>query len=111
MAIPLETTLISVQRSTVGVDVDPSDAPPAALTPVASGVRAVINTPSASVVLSSGDRVVYTAGFSCDPCDVIADDTVTESDGTQWMCLWARPQVGLGLDHVEGQLRLVTGAS
>lgn len=112
MAIPLETTRIMVQRSTVGMDVDPSDAPSdAALTTVVSGVRAVIGATSASAVLTSGDRVVYSASFSSDICDVIADDLVTESDGTQWVCLWARPQVGLGLDHTNGQLRLVTGAS
>jgi hypothetical protein len=108
--IPLATSTITVQRvaSTVGQDgYDPDQPGPST---VASGVRAVVTPPSASVALSGGDRVVYTGQLTCDPVDLRADDTVTDStSGLTWMVLWAQPVNAVGLTFVRAQLRLVQG--
>ena len=106
--IPLATTTITVSR-VEATDVDPYDAAQPSPTTIASGVRAVVGTPSASVALSSGDKVVYAASLRCDPVDVQPGDTVTDSTGTAWTVLWAREVNAVGLDFMEGQLRLVQG--
>lgn len=113
MAIPLALTTLTIQRVTPvpGDDsvVDGYDTEPAATT-VASGIRAVIGQPSASVVLAGGDRIVYTASFACDPTDLRPGDWVIDSTGTTYRCQYAVLNLGLGLSHTEGELRLVTGA-
>lgn len=109
--IPLATTTITVDRVESAVDVDGYDANPPAPTPTAAGVRAVITPPTANVALSGGDRVVYTAQLRSDPCDIQADDTLTDESGTTWQVLWARRVTALGQDMMTGQLRLVTGAT
>lgn len=114
MAIPLHLTLLTIQRVTpVPGDDDQEDGydagQPAPAT-IASGIRAVIGQPSASVVLAGGDRIVYTATFAADPCDIRPGDTVIDSAGTLWRCQFSVLNTGLNLDHQEGELRLVTGA-
>lgn len=109
--IPLATTTISVERVEAAVDVDGYDDNLPGPTTVISGVRAVIGAPSANVALSGGDRVVYSATLRCDPCDLQADDTVTDETGTTWVVLWARRVTALGLDFIDGALRLTTGAT
>lgn len=111
--IPLALTLLTVQRVTPvpgdsGI-IDGYDPEPAPVT-VASGIRAVIGQPSASVVLAGGDRVVYSATFAADPCSIEPGDVVIDSTGTVWSALWSRSVVGLGLSHTAGELRLVSGA-
>lgn len=113
MSIPLALTTIQVQRVTpVAGDDDIADGYDAAGSPVivASGIRAVIGQPSASAVLVGGDRVTYSATFNSDPCDIQPGDVVLDSDGARWIALWSRFSGGFGLDHQEGELRLVQGA-
>jgi hypothetical protein len=111
--IPVATTRVTIQRRQTknDVDVDGYEADPPPLNTVAEKIRAVIPGPSASVTLSGGDRVVYSSKLLTDVCDLQAADTLTESDGTQWVVLWARHQKGLGLEHMVGEVRLVTGAT
>jgi hypothetical protein len=114
--IPLATSQITVNRvEGTAADsfdpYDPYDPTQPAPTVIVTGVRAVIGTPSASEVLAGGDRVVYASELMCDPCDLQAADTVTDTSGTVWTVLWARLVVGFGLDHMQGQLRLVQGAT
>lgn len=110
--IPFATTTITISRvvPTSGTE-DGYDANPAAPTQIATGVRAVISTPTASARLSGGDRVVYTASMRSDPVSLQSADTVTAADGTVWVCLWAREQTGVGLDFTLAELRMVTGAT
>lgn len=114
MAIPLSLTLLTIQRVTpvAGDDgqFDGYDAAGAPVT-VASGIRAVIGQPSASVVLAGGDRVVYSATFDADPCSIQPGDVVIDSSGTVWSALFATTVRGLGMDHTNGELRLVSGAT
>lgn len=113
MAIPLALVTLTVQRVTpvAGDDgqFDGYDSAPAPST-IASGIRAVIGQPSANVVLTGGDRVVYSATFDADPCSIQPGDTIIDSSGTVWSALFSTTIRGLGLDHTRGELRLVTGA-
>lgn len=115
MAIPLATTTVTVTRVPEtppdGNDpYDPDDPNPPAATTVAIGVRATIAAPTANVALSGGDKVVYSAGFVTDPADIGPDDRLADADGTTWTVLWARPAPGF-LPHIQGQARLVVGAT
>jgi hypothetical protein len=113
VTIPASTTTITVKRRQLNPLADPAD-PDEYPTPewktVESEVPAVISPPSASNKLAAGDRITFSARLICDPADVKAEDVITDAvDGTEWTVLWARPVVALGLDHVEGQLRMVSG--
>lgn len=114
MAIPLALLTIEIQRVTpvAGDDgiydaYDPQPAP----TVVASGIRAVIGKPSANVVLTGGDRVVFGATFAADPCDIQPGDVVIDSTGTVWTALFSTTIRAFGMDHTRGELRLVQGAT
>lgn len=114
MAIPLALLTLTVQRVTpIPGDDDVVDAydPQPAPTVVASGIRAVIGEPSANVVLTGGDRVVYSATFKSDPADIQPGDLIIDSTGTSWIALFSTTVRGLGLDHSAGELRLVVGAT
>jgi hypothetical protein len=110
--IPLATTQLSIARTEpADQPYDPYDSPAVYPTQVATGVRAVITAPTANAVLSGGNQVVYAAKVTADLCDLQAGDTVTDATGLTWTVLWARQVLGFGLDHMEGQLRLVEGAA
>lgn len=112
--IPLATTKISVTRVQLDPTIDPTKAGDVTPTIIAKGVRAVIDTPTASNKLSFGDRIVYTARLTCDPCDLQENDIITDSaDGTEteWRVMWTRTSIGLGINHRVAQLRMITGAS
>lgn len=111
MTIPLATSTINVTRVEAAANTDPYDPGQPAPTTTATAVRAVISPPSANVALSGGNKVVYAAKITCDPCDLQAGDQVADSTGITWICLWARRVTAVGLDFLEGQLRMVEGAT
>lgn len=108
--IPLATTTISATRVPADPTRDGYDTAPAPIS-VATGVRAVINPPSASVNLTTGERIAYHHRLVCDIADLQADDTVTDADGNVYTLEWVKTIRGLGLDHMEGSLMVVVGAS
>lgn len=109
--IPLALTTVTVSRIPPDPTRDGYDTQPNAATVVA-GVRAVVGHPSGSQNITAGDRTVVTFPFTTDPADITADDTITDDQtGTTYRVMWARPRVGLGLDHVEGECEQVQGAS
>lgn len=111
MAIPLATTTIAVSRVPPDATRDGYDTPPAPVI-VATAVPAVIGAPSGSQDITYGDRTVVTFRLNCDPTDLRPGDTVTdEVTGETYRTLWARTRRGLGLDHTEGSLQQVSGAS
>lgn len=109
--IPLSTTTITVTRVPPDPARDGYDTQPAAA-PVASNVRAVIGSYSGRQQITTGDRTVVTFTLRADPCDIRADDTVTDNgNGQTYRVIWARVRIALGLDHVEANLEQVAGAS
>lgn len=113
MAIPFNTTLISIVRSTLPVLEDPYDSPSLYPSPestvIATGIRAVVSVPTANIALSIGDRVVYTSKLTCDPCDLEESDLVTESSGRIWVALGPTPFGAFAISGMQCQLRLVQG--
>jgi hypothetical protein len=111
VSIPFSTSTISITRSSLSPTEDPYDpTTEPADTTVVSGLRAVVGVPSANPVLTIGDRIVYTTKLTCDPCDLEADDIVTDSvSGLTWVCLWAKAFEAFGLSGMEAQLRLTSG--
>lgn len=110
MSIPLATTTITVTRSANDGTTDLYDAPAAATT-VASGVRAVITGPSSRTSLVRGQRVVVSAGFRADPCDIQTGDVLTDAtSGAVYEVLWALSRYELGLGYTYGDLITVNGA-
>lgn len=111
MALPMATTTISTTRSANNGSTDLYDTPatPAA---VLSGVRAVITGPSSRTSFSAGQRVVTTAAFRADPCDVKTGDVMTDdTSGTVYQVLWALDRYELGLAYTYGALQIVKGAT
>jgi hypothetical protein len=108
--LPLAQTTISITRPDQAADgYDPA---PAAAVPIDEDVRAMITNKSGSVQLANGQRVAYSAVLNSDPADVKAGDIITDdTTGVAYRCLWAVLRPGFGIDHVEGRLQIVQGAS
>jgi hypothetical protein len=107
MAIPLHTTTISILRS--GQDGTQDDYDGVTYSTVVSGVRAVIGSLSGSENVSGGSSEQMGAHFDCDPCDLRHDDRVLDEQTSEtWQVSWVRRRIGLGLDHMVGDLLAVT---
>ena len=107
--IPLATTTITVKVLASGDD--PYN--DAAVSVLATGVRAHFGHPSGSERLVGGQEEKVDMVLSCDPvvglshyCRV-TDDSTAET----WDVLWVRKRTGLGLDHQRAGLQAVSGGS
>lgn len=104
MGLPISTTTITVARLGTG---DAMDAPD--FETLTTGVPAVIGSPSGVETVASGSSEQVTARLDCDPCDLRHGDRVTDAaTGDVWEVTWIRRRVGLGLDHMVGELLAVT---
>lgn len=109
--IPLATTTVSVWRLAADPTRDGFDTPPPRQQ-VAAGLRATIGSPSVRTDLSSGDKVVVDWKFDSDPFDPADDDQIVdETTGQVFTSLGVVRRGGFGLDHCEGRLRQISGAS
>lgn len=108
MSIPLATTTITVSRPSTSSD-DYYDVRTAG-TVVALNVRAHISEPSGIEGLIGGRTEQTRFPFNSDICDVGGNDLVTDDvTGDIYEVIWVRKRLGLGVDHMTGQLRIVTG--
>lgn len=107
--LPLALTTISTTRAKANVD-PYKPGPATGDTPVVTGLRAAISSDTGTAQILTGTRVEYTFVLNTDPADLRAGDTVID-DGTgeKYVLLWVRLRAGLGLDHMTGRLRMVTG--
>lgn len=104
MGLPVATTRITISRPGVG---DAMDAP--ALEEITNGIPAVIGSPSGTETVTNGSSEQVTARLDCDVCDLRHGDQVTdESTGERWQVSWVRRRIGLGLDHMVGEILAVT---
>lgn len=107
MALPLATTTITVLRSDQDGTADAFDT--LTYTPVAANVRAVIGSESGTETNTSGSSENLGFRLDCDVCDVRHDDRIEdENTGDVFEVEWVWLRTGLGLDHMEGQLRRIT---
>lgn len=109
MTLPLTTTSVSIM-SPEGAG-DPTDAP--VITMVASGVPAVIGSPSGTEAVAGGQQETVDAVLHVNP-DVDLTHLFLVSDeltGELWQVVWVRERTGLGLGHRIAGLRRVKGAS
>lgn len=107
MTLPLAVTTITVRRPPAGDPYEPATAPV-----IATGVRAVIGSPSGSERRIGGQLSEITDVLNCDVTDLdhrdLVDDEVT---GESYSVEWVRKRIGLGLDHVKAGLRQTKGGS
>lgn len=111
MSLPYANTTITILRVPESAELDPTEAPPAAVE-VVTGVRAVIATASGSEELYSGasqERIYFK--LNADPCDMRHDDVVRDDKtGEEYEATWVHQRMGGLLDHTEAGLRQVRGA-
>jgi hypothetical protein len=113
--IPVASTTISVYAI---AETEPGEGRTSTLR--ASGVRAVIGSLTGSETSRpGGGEATVTARLDCDPTtslgqtltldhtDLVKDETTGQTFEVQW----AHAKGGLGLDHIEGSLVLVTGVA
>ena len=77
---------------------------------VASGVRAVISSPGGTVLRDGSVEVVMGFRLTCDPTDLEpADRILDEQSLVTYDLNWFTQRRGMGMDHSEAEIRLVTG--
>jgi hypothetical protein len=103
------TTTVTLTRP--AADGDPYEAP--TLTTTAAGVPAHISSPSGDDLKVGGDKEVITAvAYLPAGTDVVRTDRITDDNqGTAWEVSWLQARRGLGLDHVQVGLRVVSGGA
>jgi hypothetical protein len=103
VSIPIATTTVTVSAA---VEAEPGEG--RTLTPVATGVRAVIGSPSGSERYAPGGGTSrVTDVLNADPCPELADATFIVTDDTSGVSYdveWVRHRNGLGLDHTRAGL-------
>jgi hypothetical protein len=106
--IPVATTTITVRSAT---ESEPGDG--RTLTAVATGVRAVIGSPTgAEVYEPGGGTSTVTDVLNCDPCPELADNTcqvVDDTTGAVYEVVWVAHRNGFGLDHTRAGLTEFVG--
>ena len=105
----LYTTTITIRRPAAPVDV--YDATPDAVL-VGQGIPAHIGQPSGSSLSDGSEQETVTFRLDAPLVDLIHGDIVTDDrTGLVYSTVWSKPRQGLGLDHTEAAVRLVTQRS
>ena len=110
MSLPFTTTTVTIERPS-DLTTDPGDG--ITLSTIASGVGAVLSSPSGREQIVGGqqqiiDKVLYVDGLT----DLTHVDTVTDAaTGTAYSVSWVDRRPELGLDHLKAGLKVVTGAA
>lgn len=108
MTLPLATTTISVQ--TTAASGDPYE--DAVVSAGAAHVRAHIGSPNGRERIVGGQKETLDAALDCDPCAIThLNRIVDDVTGERFEVVWIKSRQGLGLDHMEGGLRRVSGGS
>ena len=78
--------------------------------PVATGVRAVISSPGGTVLRDGSVEVVMGFRLTCDPTDLQPADWILDEQAL--VCYemnWKTKRTGMGMDHMEAEIRTVQG--
>ena len=77
---------------------------------VASGVRAVISSPGGTVLRDGSVEVVMGFRLTCDLTDLEpADRILDEQASVYYEMNWMTKRTGMGMDHMEAEIRTVQG--
>lgn len=108
--IPTAATTISISRVPLSATRDEWDEDPApAAAVVATGIRAVIWSPSGSETQTGATREMRQANLTADPCDLLHTDAVIdEVTGDMWAVLWVQQRSG-PLPHTRAGLGRTAG--
>lgn len=114
MTLPMATTTIDVLRlASADMYADPYANPKAVdnrRTVVASGVRAVMSTPSGGEQQAGGEQSTIIRKFDCDVCDITYLDLIKDNTtGIVYEVQWVAEHNGFGLDHMSGKATKVSG--
>jgi hypothetical protein len=107
--LPLATTTVTIIEE--GSTGDPYE--PGTSTTLATGVRAVIGSPTGTELRLGGDKEVVDAAANL-PIDIALSRScvlIDELTGERWSVTWVRRRTGLGLDHQRAGLVAVKGAA
>lgn len=108
MTIPVHTTTIAVERSTQDGTLDAFDLADATWSTIATGIRAVIGSPSGSETVAGGSSEVQTWRLTCDPTDLRHGDRVyDETLAVTYEVTTSARRLGLGVDHTVAELLVV----
>lgn len=108
MALPLATTTVTIVETASSGD-PYEDATP---TTLATGVRAVIGSPSGRDLCVGGEQSIIHAVADVDGMLVTHTcQLIDETTGDRWAVAWVQRRVGLGLDHQHCGLTRVTGGA
>ncbi len=121
VSLPLSTTTVTIKRPPTADDgKDPYDVPSAALSTVASGIRALFAAPSGGSSVGGGEHGATSSqeavGWTllADPCDLrhydtVIDETTTKTYGVAWAKSRVDPDAGL--NHVVAGVTEIEGAA
>lgn len=116
MGIPVATTTITVAVPDAGTTTgDPYE--PRTYTQVATGVRAVIDTPTSGAhggkeTVAGGQQTTTQLRLFADPCPITRLARVTdERNGRVYEVVWLQiyDDPSMGLEHIQGELEIVEG--
>lgn len=108
MSIPVATTTITVERSSQDGTMDAFDLADAVWSVIASGVRAVIGSPSGTETVAGGSSEERTVRLNCDPTDLRHGDRVyDESTAITYEVTTTARRLGFGIDHTTADLLVV----
>lgn len=106
----MANTTVTVTRASASATTDNYDGPAPFDTTVVRGLRAVIGALRGSKITTGAEQEDARAALRTDPADIrYTDRVLDESTGVLWDVVFAHARTGLGLDHVSGELRLVSG--
>lgn len=121
MTLPMSTTKITVLKSAQAASStveDPWEAgsggaatPGDSYTAEATGIAAHISNPTGFERNAGGAQESVTFDFYADLCDMNnLDRVLDERTGDVYEVVYVRQRYGFGLEHMQGQLRQVSGA-
>lgn len=112
MGIPIASTTITIYRPDQDGTVDDYDRDDDIVNRnrmIASGVRAMIGSPSGQETNDGGTSEIVTARLTCDVTSLRHDDEVVDDvTGVEYVVTWAKRRTGLGVDHMQAEVAVVT---
>jgi hypothetical protein len=111
MSLPIKQTTIKVMRPVLAPDYDTVDNP-SEYAVVASGIAAVISSPTGQAIVAGGGQEIVRYRLNCDPVEIEPTDQIEdETTGVIYDVEWSRPRRGFGSIHpyTQADLKQISG--